>query len=147
MSQEPPVELVRECRALADRLRGLVERAERVDAEIARHKFDRALARSVAGAGDGLMGLQLVQPTIILPECWRMSPVAAEGGCEARRLVQDEHAFGGLAVQGTEEQCLNAAWVIETFGPDNLFPSLGVVPLRRQPLRGLTADRASRAVV
>jgi hypothetical protein len=87
-----------------------------------------------------MMALRVAEPTILLPRAWRMSPVRAEGGCEARRLVQGDHAFGGLAVQGTEEQCLNAAWIIEIFGPDNVLHGLDVVPLRRRPLRSVDND-------
>ena len=75
------------------------------------------------------------EPPILLPRAWRMSPVEAEGGFEARRLPQDDHPFGGLAVQGTEEQCLNAAWIIEIHGPDNVLHGLKVLPLLRRPPR------------
>lgn len=81
------------------------------------------------------MVLRVFDPTVLLPRAWRMSPVRAEGGFEARRLVQDDHPFGGLAVQGTEAQCLNAAWIIEIYGPDNLLHGLPVEPLRRRPIR------------
>ena len=74
---------------------------------------------------------------ITLPPSWRMSPVPAEGGVEARRLAQDDHPFGGLAVQGTEEQCVNAAWIIEFHGRADVLPALKVLPLLRKPPRAL----------
>jgi hypothetical protein len=70
-----------------------------------------------------------------IPDPWRMSPVPAEGGFEARRLAQDDHPFGGLAVQGTEAQCVNAAWIIETYGRDNVLHGVKVLPLLRRPPR------------
>lgn len=72
-----------------------------------------------------------------LPDSWRMSPVSADGGVEARRLAEDDHPFGGLAVQGTEAQCVNAAWIIEVHGRDDVLHGLRVVPLSRKPLRAL----------
>jgi hypothetical protein len=70
-----------------------------------------------------------------IPDAWRLSPVPAEGGFEARRLVRDDHPFGGLAVQGTEAQCVKAAWIIETSGRDNVLHGLKVLPLLRRPPR------------
>jgi hypothetical protein len=70
-----------------------------------------------------------------LPDTWRMSPVPAAGGVEARRLAVDDHPFGGLAVQGTEQQCVNAAWIIETYGRDNVLHGVKVLPLLRKPPR------------
>lgn len=70
-----------------------------------------------------------------IPDAWRISPVPAEGGFEARRLAKDDHPFGGLAVQGTEEQCVNAAWIIEIHGPNNVLYGLKVLPLLRRPPR------------
>jgi hypothetical protein len=71
-----------------------------------------------------------------LPDTWRISPVDTEGGCEARRLAtKDDHPFGGLAVQGTEAQCVNAAWIIEVHGPSELLHGLKVLPLVRKPPR------------
>jgi hypothetical protein len=80
-------------------------------------------------------GLSPVPETPLLPDAWRMSPVQAEGGFEARRLVGGDHAFGGLAVQGTREQCVNAAWIIEIHGPDNVLHGLKVLPLLRHAPR------------
>lgn len=65
----------------------------------------------------------------LLPGAWRISPVDLEGGCE------DGHPFGGLAVQGTEAQCINAAWIIEVHGPSELLHGLDVSPLLRKPPR------------
>jgi hypothetical protein len=70
-----------------------------------------------------------------VPDAWRISPVDTDGGCEARRLAQDDHPFGGLAVQGSEAQCVNAAWIIEIHGPGNVLHGLRVLPLIRKPLR------------
>jgi hypothetical protein len=66
-----------------------------------------------------------------LPPEWRISPVPAAGGCEARRLaIHDEHPFGGLALQGTREQCLAAALIVEHHGR-----RFDVEPLRRKAIR------------
>jgi len=75
-----------------------------------------------------------------IPDTWRISPVDAEGGFEARRLAEDDHPFGGLAIQGTEEQCVNAAWIIEVHGPSEILHGLKVSPLLRKPPR---ADRVA----
>jgi hypothetical protein len=70
-----------------------------------------------------------------LPDAWRISPVDLEGGCEARRLAFDDHPFGGLAVQGTWEQCVNSAWIIELHGPEEILHGMNVLPLVRKPPR------------
>jgi len=70
-----------------------------------------------------------------LPDAWRMSPIPLDGGVEARRLAVDDHPFGGLAVQGTEAQCVTAAWVIEIHGRGEMLHGLRVLPLVRKPPR------------
>jgi hypothetical protein len=59
--------------------------------------------------------------------------VLADGGHEAHRLSPegDEHPFGGLAVQGTREQVVAAAWLIEEEG----LMCKAIQPLRRRPKR------------
>jgi hypothetical protein len=73
-----------------------------------------------------------------LPPAWRIGPTSGDAPCEARRLspFDDPHPFGGLAIQGTREQVLRAARLIEYGGACE-----PVTPLRRRPQRErLTAD-------
>lgn len=73
-----------------------------------------------------------------LPYAWRIGPTAGDAPCEARRLspYDDPHPFGGLAIQGTREQVLRAARLIEYGGACE-----PVAPLRRHPQRErLTAN-------
>jgi hypothetical protein len=67
-----------------------------------------------------------------LPQEWRAMPVPQDGGIEVRRLANDDHPFGGVAVPGNADQCHAAALMIEGYGRD----FRAIKPLRRRPRRG-----------
>lgn len=65
-----------------------------------------------------------------LPDAWRLGRENVEGDFEAWRIAGDGHRFEGAAIQGTEEQCVSAARILELHRTGSK-----VLPLVRKPPR------------